>query len=117
MPPEGDDVKPLNEMTLAELFNQRAQWDLMSAPERAAWYDERDRRQAMLDAAEGMAMAIPMEIGGLWEVAEYDEQQIEIMAHKEMHVAFLNNTITGRRFAQHIVALHNFAYAAAKGER
>lgn len=76
---------------------------------------ELSRRQAMLDAAEGMAMAIPMEIGGLWEVAEYDEQQIEIMAHKEMHVAFLNNTTTGRRFAQHIVDLHNAAYRAAKG--
>ena len=70
------------------------------------------RRQRMLDAAE---VARLPELEGEWEVADYDEQQIEIMAHKEMHVAFLNNTTTGRRFAQHIVDLHNAAYRAAKG--
>ena len=114
MPPEGDAVNDLSGLTIDQLALAVAGEERLPLD---AVLIECRRRQRMLDAAEGMAMAIPMEIGGLWEVAEYDEQQIEIMAHKEMHVAFLNNTITGRRFAQHIVALHNFAYAAAKGER
>ena len=90
-------MSDLSKMTLAELFNQRAQWDLMSVPERAAWYDERDRRQAILDAAEGMRAACAMFID------RYEWDGRTSMA--SLHCAYDS--------AKNAIA----AYQAAKGDR
>lgn len=45
----------------------------------------------------------------VWEVIDYDKSQIEIVAPKELHVAFLNNNVTGWCNAKAIVKAHNAA--------
>lgn len=51
-----------------------------------------------------------------WKVVPYDKEQIEIVADKELHITFFDNSIMGRKLAKETVDLHNAALEANKAK-